>query len=154
MSRRSQFVSGEIRRIGLVSYSSSRSNSTSNSSPVEILSFEARRSFQHIILARTARSVGSMAFRSSLAYTAKYGKSFTITVTPRVHTVEELSRNSESRRLCIRGRFGRTLAALEKDGEETNISRKTRSCRRAEGVAKCMLTSLKRSLKHRKLRRP
>lgn len=154
MSRRSQFVSGEIWRMGLVSYSSSRSKSTSISSSVGILPCEARRSFQHMILARTAKSLGSMAFRSSLAYTAKCGKSFTITAIPRVHTVEELSRNSESKRLLIRGSFGRILAAFEKDGEEAKRSRKTRSCSRAEGAAKCMSISLRRSLKSRRFRRP
>jgi hypothetical protein len=123
---------------------------------VGILPFGVRLSFQHIILARTAKSSGSMAFRSSLAYTAKYGKSFTVTVMPRVHAVEELSKNRDRRRLRIRGVFGRILAAFEKYGEEAKKSRKIKSCNRAEGVAKCILISLRRSLKtkYQNVRRP
>jgi hypothetical protein len=79
-------------RTGFVSYSSSRSKSTSVASPKL---FEAGLSFQHMILARMAKSFGSIGDKSSRVYTAKKGRIFTSSVTPNVAAVDELSKKRE-----------------------------------------------------------
>lgn len=52
-----------------------------------------------------------------------------------VHTVDELSKNSEYCKLSIRGSFGRILAAEGKDGAETKIFSRASNWSRDEGVA-------------------
>jgi hypothetical protein len=57
--------------------------------------FEAGLSFQHMILARIAKSLGSIDDKSSRVCTAKKGKTFTSNVTPNVAAVDELSKKRE-----------------------------------------------------------
>lgn len=144
ISSRSHLMWSATRRGGLVSVSNSRSKSTSTSSSTAILAFAARRSFQHIILARIANNLGSIAFRSFGAYTAKNGSSLTINVTPRVHAVDELSRNNDRSRLFMSGCFIRIGTELPKDGPHVRRFNRLKSWRREDGVAKCLLISSKR----------
>ena len=144
ISRRSHLMCFAIRRGGFVSVSSSRSKSTSTSSSTGILAFEARLSFQHIILARMANKLGSMAFKSLGVCTAKNGNSLTINVTPSVHAVDELSKNNDRSRLFMSGWFIRISTAFPNDGPHVRRFKRLKSWRREDDIAKCLLISSKR----------
>lgn len=146
MSRRCHLISGWIVRMGFVSRSSSFSNSISTPPSGTIRPLDARLSFQHIILARIAKSSGSMRLSTSRAWTAKNGSIFTINVVPRVQAVEELSRNNDSIRLLSRGRCVRTTAVFSNDGPQVNAFKSERSWSRVVGIWKCLSISSRRSL--------
>lgn len=146
ISRRSHLILGWTVRTGFVSRSSSFSNSISTPPSGIIRPLDARLSFQHITLARIAKSSGSIFLTTSRAWTAMKGSSFTISVMPSVQAVEELSRNSDNIRLFNSGRCVRTITVFSNDGPQVNAFRSDRSWSRVVGIWKCLSISSRRSL--------